>query len=222
MPKLPDRFPVNLFYAEPQISASILEIVSLVVAFVALTVTIVGFLAAVWFYTAGVKLQNAAQAVLVQVSERAGLIQTQVGDLFEKTLDAAIGVSALDESYDELDQQISNSGSALADGAPQGSDADWQQLVEAQLRPIRAQLDEYHELAEAIARGGAEIHRPQSQLQADILEALDRGSTSLGEIAKRVGMSRAAVRQALGRLQRRGLVQTETRSDGGYVYVRSN
>lgn len=59
----------------------------------ALIVTIIGFFASLKFYRDGVQMQARADRVLAKIEERASAIQSQVGGMFDKTLDAALGRS---------------------------------------------------------------------------------------------------------------------------------
>lgn len=68
-----------------------IDLIAIVLAIVATIVTVVGFFASLHFYRDGVDLQTKVQRILTIIEERVGLLQTQVGGMFDKTLDAAIG-----------------------------------------------------------------------------------------------------------------------------------
>lgn len=67
------------------------EILAIVVSLVALVVTVIGFFASLKFYRDGVSMNTQANRTLAQIEEKAVSIQTQVGGIFDKTLDAALG-----------------------------------------------------------------------------------------------------------------------------------
>ncbi len=67
------------------------EIVTLVLSLVALSVTTIGFFASLKFYRDGAAMQSQARDALAKIEEKAAAIQTQVGGMFDKTLDAALG-----------------------------------------------------------------------------------------------------------------------------------
>ena len=72
------------------------EIITIVLSLVALIVTVIGFFASLKFYRDGVEMQAQAARVLSKIEERASAIQSQVGGMFDKTLDAALGPCAIE------------------------------------------------------------------------------------------------------------------------------
>lgn len=68
-----------------------LEILSIILAIVAILFSVIGFFASLGFYREGVQLETRAQNILARIEEKVGSIQDQVGGMFVRTLDAAIG-----------------------------------------------------------------------------------------------------------------------------------
>jgi hypothetical protein len=84
-----------------------LEVVAILVSLVALIVTVLGFFASLRFYQDGVSLQQSANDALTAIAEKTSAIQAQVGGMFDKTLDAAIGKQkVLASSFEELECQL--------------------------------------------------------------------------------------------------------------------
>src|SRR5882672_12676261 len=69
----------------------VMEGLAITLSVVSLIITVVGFFASLKFYRDGVELQRAANEALTKLEEKIGFIQTQVGGMFDKTLEAAIG-----------------------------------------------------------------------------------------------------------------------------------
>jgi hypothetical protein len=69
----------------------LVETITIVLSLVALIVTVLGFFASLRFYRDGMQMQSRAERALAKIEERASAIQTQVGGMFDKTLDAVIG-----------------------------------------------------------------------------------------------------------------------------------
>ncbi len=84
-----------------------IDILAIIVSVVSLIITVVGFFASLKFYRDGVELQKNANAALTRLAEKTDFIQTQVGGMFDKTLDAAIGKRmVVSENFEELSAQI--------------------------------------------------------------------------------------------------------------------
>lgn len=73
---------------------TILDIIAIVLGLVALIVTVIGFFASLKFYRDGSEMQGRARDALAKIEEKAANIQSQVGGMFDKTLDAALGRSS--------------------------------------------------------------------------------------------------------------------------------
>jgi len=97
-----------MLIAQVQIqSNSLLEYIVLVLSVVSLVVTVLGFLASLKFYRDGTQLQAKANDALTKIEEKTQFIQTQVGGMFDKTLEAAIGKRELmSASFEEIDKQL--------------------------------------------------------------------------------------------------------------------
>lgn len=84
-----------------------LEAFAIILSVVSLIISVVTFFASLKFYRDGVQLQQAANDALTKISEKTEFIQTQVGGMFDKTLDAAIGKrEILSVQFEELNEQL--------------------------------------------------------------------------------------------------------------------
>jgi len=84
-----------------------LSIISIILAVVAVIVTVIGFFASLKFYREGMNLQSRANDALSKIAEKADSIHSQVGGMFDKTLDAAIGRSSdLKSNFEDINEQI--------------------------------------------------------------------------------------------------------------------
>lgn len=80
-----------------------IDILAIILSFVSLIITTVGFFASLRFYRDGVNLQQSANSALTKLEEKTQFIQTQVGGMFQQTLDAAIGKRELvSENFADL------------------------------------------------------------------------------------------------------------------------
>ena len=97
-----------------QLLGTATELLAIVLSIVALTVTIIGFFASLKFYRDGVQLQAKANDALTRIDEKAQSIQTQVGGMFDKTLDAAIGQHGkLESQFQALTDQLEASAQSI-------------------------------------------------------------------------------------------------------------
>ena len=71
-----------------------INLAAMVLAVVAILLTLIGFFASLRFYRDGVELQTRVRELLSRVDEKVASVQSQVGGMFEKTLDAVIGRSS--------------------------------------------------------------------------------------------------------------------------------
>lgn len=93
-----------------------IDIITIVLSLVALAVTVIGFFASLKFYRDGVEMQTRATNALAKIEERAAAIQSQVGGMFDKTLDAALGRSNPREAQrqqKELEEAITPAPAAI-------------------------------------------------------------------------------------------------------------
>lgn len=98
--------------------ADVLEIIAIILSVVALIVTVIGFFASLGFYQEGMRMQGAAEKALAKIEERASAIQTQVGGMFEKTLDAALGRPTTEEAGRQQGQLLRKADPKAADVSP--------------------------------------------------------------------------------------------------------
>lgn len=72
---------------------SAIDIITIVLSLVALAITIIGFFASLKFYRDGSQMQSQAHDALSKIEEKTSTIQSQVGGMFDKTLNAALGIT---------------------------------------------------------------------------------------------------------------------------------
>lgn len=144
---------------------SFIEILAIILSIVALLITIIVFFASLKFYRDGVKLQNSANDVLTTLKEKTEAIQKQVGGLFEKTLDAAIGNRFnLDQKFDEINKQLEESSKTiintyikqLGDVGNQESDR-IKKVVDEQLNLIKKRVETTRKIYEILLRPVEEL-----------------------------------------------------------------
>ena len=101
------------------------EVLTIILSLVALIVTIIGFFASLKFYRDGVQMQNAATSALSRIEEKAAVIQTQVGGMFQQTLNAALGQPAKISEENQrklLSGEVSDQDGGPEEGSPPEED----------------------------------------------------------------------------------------------------
>jgi hypothetical protein len=188
---------------------SAIEIVSLILSIVALIVTVVGFFASLKFYRDGVTLQGKANDALTKIEERTQFIQTQVGGMFDKTLEAALGKNdELSASFEEISQQLELTKSRIVEQIGDAGGREERrltQIVDAQIQPLREKV----QTAKALAEEGGADENPSLVLgEIFALQKLRNADRPLQawEIAKGIEhMSTSRALYFVTRLQERGL-----------------
>ena len=93
---------------------SFIDLVTIALSVVALIVTIIGFFASLKFYREGMKAQTLANKAMVSLSERTAFIQSEINEIKNKTLDAAITVS---RDYEEIQNKLEEVGTKIVQEA---------------------------------------------------------------------------------------------------------
>src|SRR5260370_40494138 len=135
-----------------------IEGLAIILSVVSLIVTIVGFFASLKFYRDGVELQKSANTALAKLGEKTDFIQTQVGGLFDKTLDAAIGKrEILSDQFEELNEQLEKTKAKIIEESIGQIGAAGEQerkrlskLVDHQISLIRQKVETTRESAEGM------------------------------------------------------------------------
>ncbi|HKC64698.1 MAG TPA: hypothetical protein VKB86_13740 [Pyrinomonadaceae bacterium] len=174
-----------------------LETVAILLSIISFIVTVLGFFASLKFYRDGVELQKAANEALTKVGEKTESIQAQVGGIFDKTLDAALGRRyELSTNFEELEKQLSNTKEALlAEVRGQIGEAGAQQqqrikrAVEEHIRLLKEKVESTRESAEEIADSSIEQRHGVSGASIRILKAMisarkPLSSSELGQYLK--------------------------------------
>lgn len=136
-----------------------LETIAILLSIVSFIVTVLGFFASLKFYRDGVSLQQAANDALTKVAEKTSTIEAQVGGMFDKTLDAAIGKRhEMSANFEELEKQLTDAKEALlSEMRGQIGEAGAEQqhrikkTVEEQMRLLREKVESTRESAVEIA-----------------------------------------------------------------------
>lgn len=76
----------------------IIDLAAIILAVAAMIITVIGFFASLRFYRDGVELQSKVRELLSRVDEKVASVQSQVGGMFAKTLDAVIGRTGVHEA----------------------------------------------------------------------------------------------------------------------------
>ncbi len=196
--------------------SDILAILSIILGLVALTVTIVGFFASLKFYRDGVNLQEKATNALTKIEEKTNSIQTQIGGMFDKTLDAAISNKGqkINQDFEDINSQLEKSKEVLIKDAisqikniGEGEKSKLEAFISNQFKIITDQVNISQENTEdIISQEDDDI--PISQFQARIIGIIRQEKVGLttNKISALVGFNEFAVEKALIRLIRKKLV----------------
>lgn len=142
-----------------------LEGFAIILSVVSLIVTVVGFFASLKFYRDGVELQQSANNALTKLEEKTQFIQAQVGGMFDKTLDAAIGKrEILADQFEELNEQLEKTKTKLIEesigrigAAGEQERARLTSLVDDQISLIREKVKTTQESAKQVVRGENDV-----------------------------------------------------------------
>lgn len=125
-----------------------LEVIAILLSCVSFVVTVLGFFASLKFYRDGVSLQNQANDVLSNLSAKTNVIENQVGNLFDRTLTAALDRKAVvSENIEDLEAQLNEARTTLDEAIGQIGEAGADQrvrikkAVDEQLALIQGQLE---------------------------------------------------------------------------------
>lgn len=99
----------------------IINLAAIILSVTAILLTIIGFFASLRFYRDGVELQSRVRELLSRVDEKVASVQSQVGGMFERTLDAVIGRSSPQAAAEEQKRLMREAGEAGAPEAPAGA-----------------------------------------------------------------------------------------------------
>lgn len=189
-----------------------LEGLAIILSVVSLIITVVGFFASLRFYRDGVTLQKSANDALTKLDEKTQFIQRQVGGMFDKTLDAAIGKRVLSNNFEELSAQLEQTKIKLIEESIGQIGAAGEQerkrlglIVDSQISLLREKLETTREAAEEI------VLVPPATLSSSsvaILSTLSKAEgRTLQEIAKQTNLQMSLIRYRLDKLRKQGLVK---------------
>jgi len=197
--------------------SQLIDVLAIVLSIVALVVTVIGFFASLKFYREGMGLQQLANDVLVKIEEKASSIQTQVGGMFEKTLDAAIANrEQLSTNFNAINKQIKKTGSDIVDAALKEIGTAGVEERKKLKSVVDVQLMEIHKLVEATRANAEEAvsEMPSSKIFRSpimhrILRTLKAANDwlSVPDIAKHTGMPKSLTMHRLHMLLKDGQVQ---------------
>lgn len=205
---------MSIIQAQP---VDLLEGLAIVLSVVSLIITAVGFFASLKFYRDGVELQNTANRALTKLEEKTDFIQSQVGGMFDKTLDAAIGKrELLADQFEELNEQLESTKKKLIEESIGQIGAAGEQerkrlsgIVDRQMALIREKVESTRESAQEIL--DPQIIKDLRPRTAQILSEIAKhpaGTTigQLSEIEFREKLSRRYIDVQVHELMRLGLV----------------
>ncbi|MFX0202355.1 MAG: hypothetical protein ACFFCW_40125 [Candidatus Hodarchaeota archaeon] len=206
--------------ATPQLVVNfvtILNILAIILSIVALIITIVGFFASMKFYRDGMALQNLANDALVKIEEKASSIQTQVGGMFEKTLDAALSNrEQVSTDFDKLNEELQRTGQQIVDTALKeigtAGEEQRQKLQEAvnkELKPVQELIETTRQSAEQAASEVIyDVEMPQRIYLQTVLNVLDTSKPmNTLQIKKITGLPLSEIRNAIHYLLNLHLVE---------------
>lgn len=196
----------------------LLAIVSLILGIVALLITLLGFFASLKFYKDGLNLQDKANSALAKIEEKTASIQTQIGGMFDKTLDAAINNNKgnlvardfedihgqLDKARQNLVKQVENEITSIAEGEKQKLE----EILNEQFRLIEDQVNISQENTEDLINQSDAESSPITQSQLKILNALRTSKSELSgaELSEKLDLSHLVLARDLDRLKRKKLI----------------
>lgn len=200
----------------------IVEGLAIILSVVSLIITVVGFFASLKFYRDGVSLQRSANDALTKLEEKTEFIQTQVGGMFDKTLDAAIGKrEMLSFNFEELSEQLEKTKAKLIEesigqigAAGEQERKRLAQIVDSQLSLIREKLETTRESAEKIVDTPAQPLSFSSRIILRLLLGSESDGMTAQEIAAKTAFSEKGIRRKLSELQEEGYVEAK---DGRYI-----
>lgn len=202
---------------QTQVTITLIEFISITVSAVALIITIIGFFASLKFYRDGVKLQGHANDALTKIEEKTQFIQSQVGDIFGRTLDAAIGrKELLSESFARLDAGLEKMGDNIVTATLNqiGAGAGDQQrqliaeVVGNEIEEFREKVATTQQSAESLAADSLQIGSSSTMASIFSLLRNEGGELTASEIAERLNTGYLPVVDSLRRLSEQGLVVT--------------
>lgn len=192
-----------------------LEAVAIILSLVSLVISVVAFFASLKFYRDGVQLQQAANDALTQISEKTAFIQTQVGGMFDKTLDAAIGKrEILSDQFEELNEQLERTKAKLIEesigqigAAGEQEQRRLSKIVDNQIALIREKIETTRESAQEMVEAQPFPLPPSLKKMLDNVSSAANGVTvnELAELQPQISPN--GVRMRLHELRKRGLVE---------------
>lgn len=197
-----------------------LEALAIILSVVSLIISVVAFFASLKFYRDGVQLQQAANDALTQISEKTAFIQTQVGGMFDKTLDAAIGKrEILATQFEEVNQQLEKTKAKLIEESIGQIGAAGEQerkrlaeIVDVQMKAIREKVETTRESAQEIVE--SEFRPSVMWGMINLLNYHHDGLTAAEVLANMTGrfpyieFNLEGINYQLKELQKRGIVYT--------------
>lgn len=93
----------------------IIDVAAIVLALTAMGITTIGFFASLRFYRDGVELQTQVRELLSRIEEKVASVQSQVGGMFDKTLDAALAGAQPREAAEAQRKLIRGASAATTD-----------------------------------------------------------------------------------------------------------
>jgi hypothetical protein len=159
---------------------TVIEALSIILAIVSLIITVIGFFASLKFYRDGVQLQKLANDALIKLEEKTQTIQSQVGGMFERTLEAAIGGrNELSKNFEELNEQLEKAQARIIEESVKQVGAAGEKertrlgkIVDSQLNVIRAKIETTRESAREVTFNDFLLANPDADIGTKITALL--------------------------------------------------
>jgi hypothetical protein len=201
---------------------TLIDALAMILSVVSLIITIVGFFASLRFYRDGVVLQKSANDALTKLEEKTAFIQTQVGGMFDKTLDAAIGKRVvLAESFSELNEQLEQTKEKIIEESlRQIGDASEKErkrlseVVNKQIELIRQKVETTRESAEEIAENNLKLNRDSVGGRVLRILPIKGEGLTFDEVNERSGLNEQFTKIALDVLHRNGIIERVDSKEG--------
>lgn len=212
---------------------TVIDVLSIILAILALIITIIGFFASLKFYREGVKLQDNANKALIQLVEKTQYIESQVGGMFNKTLDAAIGKqNQMSEEFERIHEQLDKTTKEIIDNAViqigtagEKEREGIKKLVQEHMQPLREKIDTTMATAATMAFPEIDIEKlqeltPREEVLLRFIFDHKEPITSY-ELSEKFNIHRYGIVRALQSLKSRGYVrQLKNTSPNNYIITK--
>ena len=175
---------------------SFIDLVTIALSVVALIVTIIGFFASLKFYREGMKAQDLANKAMVSLSEKTAFIQSEINEIKNKTLDAAIHVS---QDYEEIQSKVEELRASIVQEALDSIGETTLEETNKLKETVNQELAELKELV-TTSRTSAEV---RLQEIGPVRPVFLTESSSFGGVLPKKETLKAGIREVMRRFKKR-------------------